>query len=127
MNILTRYILRQNLFLLLLICGIGMGVFIFVELFDRLDEFLDAGVGAATIVSYFVYRTPFILSQIFPAVFLIALMVQLGLMLIGGGLYTAGVFFYMYRKLPRSHFIWHLFVIAGSTLHFFSVLHTLPA
>lgn len=81
MNILTRYILRQNLFLLLLICGIGLGVFIFVELFDRMDEFLEAGVGAATIVSYFVYRTPFILSQIFPAVFLIALMVQLGLML----------------------------------------------
>ena len=64
MNILTRYILRQNLFLLLLICGIGLGVFIFVELFDRLDEFLDAGVGVATIVSYFAYRTPFILSQI---------------------------------------------------------------
>jgi lipopolysaccharide export system permease protein len=81
MNILTRYILRQNLFLLLLICGIGLGVFVFVELFDRMDEFLEAGVGATTVVSYFAYRTPFILSQIFPAVFLIALMVQLGLML----------------------------------------------
>lgn len=81
MKLLTRYILRQNLYLLLLICGVGLGVFVFIELFDRMDEFLGAGVGAGTIVAYFAYRTPFILAQIFPAVFLVALMVQLGLML----------------------------------------------
>lgn len=81
MNLLTRYILRQNLYLLLLVCGIGLGIFVFVELFDRMDEFLSAGVGAGTIITYFICRTPFILAQIFPAVFLVALMVQLGLML----------------------------------------------
>lgn len=81
MSLLTRYILRQNLYLLLLVCGIGLGVYVFIELFDRLDDFLEAGVGAGTIAAYFVYRTPFILAQIFPAVFLVALMVQLGLML----------------------------------------------
>ena len=81
MSLLTRYILRQNLYLLLLVCGIGLGVYVFIELFDRLDDFLEAGVGAGTIAAYFIYRTPFILAQIFPAVFLVALMVQLGLML----------------------------------------------
>ncbi len=35
-------------------------------------------------------------------------------MIIGGISYTTGVFFYMSRKLPRSHFIWHLFVIGGA-------------
>ncbi len=40
----------------------------------------------------------------------------------GGVLYSAGVVFYKARQLPYSHFIWHLFVIAGSTCHFFSVL-----
>lgn len=81
MRLLTRYILRQNLYLLLLICGIGLGVYVFIELFDRLDDFLEAGVGAGSIAAYFFYRVPFILAQIFPAVFLVALMVQLGLML----------------------------------------------
>lgn len=42
-------------------------------------------------------------------------------LLVGGGLaYTAGVFFY--RKGDQRlfyHFIWHLFVLAGSVLHFF--------
>lgn len=81
MSTLSRYMLRQNLFFLLVICGVGLGVYIFVELFDRLDDFLEAGVGLQSTVLYLIYRTPFILAQIFPAVFLISLLVQLGLML----------------------------------------------
>jgi hemolysin III len=43
--------------------------------------------------------------------------------LVAGGLaYSAGVAFYTARRLPYNHFIWHLFVLAGSTCHFFSVL-----
>lgn len=43
--------------------------------------------------------------------------------LVAGGLfYSAGVVFYSARRLPYHHLIWHLFVLAGSTCHFFSVL-----
>jgi hemolysin III len=43
--------------------------------------------------------------------------------LVAGGLsYSAGVLFYNARAVPYNHFIWHLFVLAGSTCHFFSVL-----
>ncbi len=43
--------------------------------------------------------------------------------LVAGGLfYTVGVVFYRARHLPYHHFIWHLFVLAGSTCHFFAVL-----
>ncbi len=43
--------------------------------------------------------------------------------LVAGGLsYSLGVVFYKARHLPYNHFIWHLFVLAGSTCHFFSVL-----
>ena len=43
--------------------------------------------------------------------------------LVAGGLsYTAGVVFYVARCLPYHHLIWHLFVLAGSTCHFFAVL-----
>jgi hemolysin III len=46
------------------------------------------------------------------------------LLLIGGGLsYTAGVaFFATDSRVPYGHFIWHLFVIAGTTCHYFLVL-----
>ena len=44
--------------------------------------------------------------------------------LIGGGLsYTAGVaFFATDSQVPYGHLIWHLFVIVGTTCHFFLIL-----
>jgi len=44
------------------------------------------------------------------------------LLLLGGIAYTAGIFFYSWRRLPYNHSIWHAFVLAGSILHFFAVL-----
>jgi hypothetical protein len=46
----------------------------------------------------------------------------LALILGGGVVYTLGVVFYLWTRLRFHHAIWHLFVLAGSTLHFFAVL-----
>jgi hemolysin III len=44
-------------------------------------------------------------------------------LLIAGGLaYTLGVPFYLWRRLPYHHALWHVFVLAGSVLHFLAVL-----
>lgn len=40
------------------------------------------------------------------------------LLVTGGILYTVGTIFYIWKKLPFNHGIWHLFVMAGSTCHF---------
>jgi len=40
----------------------------------------------------------------------------------GGVAYTAGVCFFSALPLRYHHFIWHLFVLAGTTCHFFAVL-----
>lgn len=47
---------------------------------------------------------------------------SMSLLLFGGAFYTSGIIFYRWRKLPYSHAIWHLFVLCGSILHYFSVL-----
>jgi len=44
------------------------------------------------------------------------------LLLVGGLCYSFGVIFYVWKNLIYHHAIWHLFVLAGSVLHFFSVL-----
>ena len=45
------------------------------------------------------------------------------LLLLGGGLsYSLGAIFYAWERLSYNHAIWHIFVLAGSILHFFSVL-----
>lgn len=47
--------------------------------------------------------------------------------LIAGGLaYTLGVVFYVMKKVPYFHPIWHLFVLAGSICHFISILYIIP-
>ena len=47
----------------------------------------------------------------------------LWLLLAGGLAYTFGVIFYVWKSLRFHHAIWHLFVLAGSVLHFFSVFY----
>jgi len=41
---------------------------------------------------------------------------------LGGILYTTGVLFFAWERIPYNHAIWHLFVMGGSTVHFFTVL-----
>jgi hemolysin III len=55
--------------------------------------------------------------------------VGLAWLLAGGLLYTAGVVFYAWKRIPYNHVIWHVFVMAGSTCHYFAVLYSviLPA
>jgi hemolysin III len=40
----------------------------------------------------------------------------------GGVMYTVGVAFYAAARMRYSHFVWHLFVLAGSGCHFIAVL-----
>lgn len=50
-------------------------------------------------------------------------------LLFGGGIaYTLGVPFYLWKRLPYNHALWHAFVLLGSVLQFFAVLYyVLPA
>jgi hemolysin III len=49
------------------------------------------------------------------------------LLLAGGLSYSLGVIFYVWKRLSYHHAVWHLFVMGGSALHFFSVFfYVLP-
>jgi hemolysin III len=45
----------------------------------------------------------------------------LTLLILGGVFFTAGTPFYHFDRLPFSHAVWHLFVLAGSISHFAAV------
>lgn len=74
------YLVRQNLFLMATCLGAGVFIYLLTDLADRLEHFLDAGLGARQILTYFVVKMPLIFSQILPAVFLLAVVIQVGLM-----------------------------------------------
>jgi hemolysin III len=40
----------------------------------------------------------------------------------GGIVYTAGVLFFVNERLRYGHFVWHLFVLGGTTCHFLALL-----
>jgi hemolysin III len=44
------------------------------------------------------------------------------LLVTGGLAYTLGTIFFLWTSLPHHHAVWHLFVLAGSILHYFAVL-----
>lgn len=43
------------------------------------------------------------------------------LLFIGGAFYSLGIPFYVWKRMPYNHFIWHLFVLGGAMSHWFFI------
>lgn len=43
-------------------------------------------------------------------------------LLVGGLIYTLGLIFYLWKRIPFNHGIWHLFVLGGSLTHYLGFL-----
>lgn len=43
------------------------------------------------------------------------------LLAVGGAVYTLGVIFYVCKRIPYNHAIWHGFVLGGSLCHFLAI------
>jgi hemolysin III len=93
------------------------------------------GLAAAGIVFkvWFVDRFQFLSTAIYMAMGWLALIAVKPLLaavptagfiwLVAGGLlYTVGVLFFAWKRVPYNHAIWHIFVMAGSICHFLAVL-----
>lgn len=88
-------------------CGVVFKVF-FVKRFKGLSLGLYLGMGWMAIFA----AKPFLEAAPTGAMVWLA---------VGGLLYTAGVIFYLWNRLPYNHAIWHLFVMGGSFSHFCAV------
>jgi hemolysin III len=79
----------------------------------------EKGVKTITIISYAIMGW-LILIAIVPV---IRIMPAAGwiLILVGGALYTIGIYFYKKCSFRYHHLVWHLFVIAGNTIHFLAI------
>ncbi len=77
-GVLSRYLIRQNLFLMIICLAVGTCIYLLSDVFDRLDDFIRAGLGVETILFYFLVKIPVIVSQLMPAIFLLAMVIQMG-------------------------------------------------
>lgn len=51
--------------------------------------------------------------------------ISLIFLFLGGAFYTVGIIFYAIKKVKYFHSIWHLFTVAGSVFHYFSIFFAL--
>lgn len=77
MRILDRYVARECLKLLGLCLVIFVGIYLVVDLFEKLSRFLEARVTAHLILRYYFYRLPKILVEVLPVAVLLASLLTL--------------------------------------------------
>lgn len=63
--------------------------------------------------------------SVFPALKAGLNTVSFNLLLAGGITYSVGTIFYLMKKVPYTHMVWHLFVLGGGILTFLSVYFSL--
>lgn len=80
MTLLFRYLVRNNTFILLPTLGVGIGLYLLTDLFERLDNFVEAGVPLKMVLTYFAVKLPLVVSQILPVIFLLSTVIQLCIM-----------------------------------------------
>lgn len=80
MSLLFRYVARGNILLMLPTLAVGMGLYVLTDLFERIENFIEAGLSFGMVVTYFVVKMPLVISQILPVIFLLSTVIQLCIM-----------------------------------------------
>jgi len=80
MKIIYKYLNREILknfgvILVMVIC-----IYLAVDFFEKIDDFMEAGLPFSKAVSFFIYKTPFVVAQIMPVGLFLSILVVFGLM-----------------------------------------------
>ena len=78
MTILTRYILREFSRTLFLALGFMMGLFVVIDFFEKIDEFVIYKASAAQCLSYYFYKLPLVGFLMAPVAFLLSTVITIG-------------------------------------------------
>jgi hemolysin III len=95
-------------------------------------------VAGIALEAFWVYRPKWLSAAVFLAMGWMVMLASrqlfaalppggLALLVAGGLFYSLGTIFYVMKRLPYHHAVWHGFVLAGSVCHFFAVaLYVIP-
>ncbi len=78
MTILARYVAGQFLRAFGMACLAGTSLYLIIDFFDRIRLFTRYDAEVSALAAYFMYKTPAIVSQLYPAASLLAVLVSLG-------------------------------------------------
>jgi lipopolysaccharide export system permease protein len=80
MTIIHSYISRLFFKYFCIVLGMVIFIYLSIDFFQRIDTFMSGSLSTSAILSYFLYKTPLIVSQITPAAMLLGVLIVFGLM-----------------------------------------------
>lgn len=80
MSVISRYLTKEALKYICIVMGTVVSIYVAVDFFEKTDNFLEAGLPLSRIVTFLIFKTPFIIAQIMPVCVLLAVLIVLGLM-----------------------------------------------
>lgn len=80
MSVLARYVTREIIHHCCVVLAAVAAIFLAVDFFENIDDFLEAGVSMAPALGYFLFRIPYIIAQVLPIGLLLAILITFGIM-----------------------------------------------
>ncbi len=80
MRIITRYLIHEFIKIFFMTLSGFVGIFLVVDFFEKIDNFMEAGVGSHMIAEYYLLQVPIVTQQILPAAILLSTIITLSLM-----------------------------------------------
>ena len=101
MPIIYRYVIKEILRYAAIILITVVGIYLVVDFFERIDNFMEAGLPVSRTLVYLAYKIPMIVVQILPVALLLAVLITFGLMAKNNeliALKNGGISFYSFLK-----------------------------
>ena len=80
LRLFDRYVLREFLLLLVLSLVAFVAIFAIVDLFEKIQDFMDGHAGAWTIARYYAFKIPYVVVNVLPVALLMSTFLTLGQM-----------------------------------------------
>lgn len=80
MSIIYKYLTGEILKYFGIVMLMVIGIYVAVDFFEKIDNFMEAGLSFSKAFSYFIFKVPLIIVQVMPVCILLAVIVVFGLM-----------------------------------------------
>jgi lipopolysaccharide export system permease protein len=78
--LLDRYLFKQYAKNILLVLAALLTIYLLIDFFERIDDFVEKGKGLGLAAKYFVFKIPLIIEQLTPVIILLSGIIVLGLL-----------------------------------------------
>jgi lipopolysaccharide export system permease protein len=80
MSILTKYLAREIIKNCCIVLAVVAVIYLAVDFFENIDDFLEVGVSIVPALGFFIFKIPFIITQVLPVGLLLAILISFGIM-----------------------------------------------